>query len=226
MKLGIIGAMEIEVAHIRENMHVTSTHTEAGMKFVTGTLEGVDVTLARCGVGKVASAACAQLMVSRHGATHLLNTGIAGALDPRLAIGDVVVAEHCVYYDVNVHHYLFAPGQVPGMPPVFVGDAGLNEALMQAALDVDGAEFFGPMVTGDSFIIDIGQKKELADSFGALCCDMEGAAIAQVAHMNGLPFAVVRIISDLADGNTDDSVDEAVANIAADLVCRTVARLG
>lgn len=226
MKLGIIGAMDIEVALIRKNMHVTNTHTEAGMEFVVGTLAGVDVVLARCGVGKVASAACAQLMVSRFDVTHLLNTGIAGAIDPRLAIGDVVVAEHCVYYDVNVHHYLFAPGQVPGMPPVYLGDAGLNEALMQAAMDVDGAKLLGPMVTGDSFIIDVEQKKELANSFAALCCDMEGAAIAQVAHMNSRPFAVVRIISDLADGNTDDSVDEAVANIAADLVCRAVARLG
>ena len=222
MKLGIIGAMGIEVALIRERMDVSGEHREAGIPICEGRLGDKDVVLARCGVGKVAAAACAQLLVTRFGVTHLLNTGIAGAIDARLAIGDVVVAEHCVYYDVNVHHYLFEPGQVPGMPPVFVGDAALNVALMQAARDVDGAEFLGPAVTGDSFIIDIEQKKGLADSFGALCCDMEGTAIAQVAHMNGRPFAVVRIISDLADGNTDDSIDEAVANIAADVVCRAI----
>lgn len=222
MKLGIIGAMDIEVALIRERMDVAGEHGEAGMQFFVGRLGDTDVVLVRCGVGKVAAAACAQFLVTRFGVTHLLNTGIAGALDPRLAIGDVVVAEHCVYYDVNVHHYLYAPGQVPGMPPVFVGDAAFNTALMQAAQDVEGSEFLGPVVTGDTFIIDIEQRKGLASSFGALCCDMESAAIAQVAHMNGRPFAVVRIISDLADGATDDRIDEVVANIAADVVCRAM----
>ena len=225
MKLGIIGAMDFEIAFIRERMDVARVETEAGIEFALGKLEGLDIVLAQCGVGKVAAAVCAQLLVSRFGATHLLNTGIAGAIEPTLAIGDVVVAHSCVYYDVDVHHYAYAPGQVPGMPAAFAGDPALNQALMAAARKIEGAELLGTIVTGDNFICDTERKKELATDFGALCCDMEGTAIAQVAHMNGLPFAVVRIISDLADGKTNDDVDEEVAVIAARLVCEVAGAL-
>lgn len=219
MKLGIIGAMDIEITLIRERMDVTSTHTEAGMEFISGTLEGLDVVLAKCGVGKVCAAACAQLLASRFGVTHLINTGIAGAIDPSLEVGDIVVADRCAYYDVNVHHYDYAPGQVPGMPAVFEVDDDMYEDLLAAGCLADGTPLEGLAVTGDNFICTYEQRIQLWQGFRPLCCDMEGAAVGQIAHMNGLPFAVLRVISDKADGTTSDDADANAANMAATILC-------
>lgn len=219
MKLGIIGAMDIEIALIRERMDVTSMHAEAGMEFISGTLEGLDVVLVKCGVGKVSAAACAQLLVSRFGATHLINTGIAGAIDPSLEIGDIVVADRCAYYDVDVHHYDYAVGQLPGMPAVFEVDADMYEDLLAASWYTDGVPLEGLAVTGDNFICTYEQRRQLRETFRPLCCDMEGAAIGQVAHMNGVPFAVLRTISDKADGTTSEDIDRKAANLAAGIIC-------
>ena len=219
MKLGIIGAMDIEVAYIRERMDVTCTSNEAGMRFDEGTLEGLDVVVAKCGVGKVAAASCAQLLVSRFGATHLINTGIAGAIDPSLEIGDIVVADRCAYYDVDVHHYDYAVGQVPGMPAVFEIDADMYDDLLAASCYIDGVPLEGLTVTGDNFICTYEQRRQLWETFHPLCCDMEGAAIGQVAHMNSIPFAVLRTISDKADGTTSEELDEKTAKLAARIVC-------
>ena len=220
MKLGIVGAMEIEVSLIKERMDINETNCEAGIEFIWGTLEGLDVVVARCGVGKVSAAACAQILVSRFGVTHLVNTGIAGAIDPILEIGDIVIADHCVYYDVDVHHYAYKTGQVPGMPAVFVTDAALKRALAIASVGKgDGVQLNGPVVTGDCFICTAAEKRRLKETFRPLCCDMEGAAVGQVAHMNGIPFAVLRTISDKADGTTDEKFDEAAAHLAASIIC-------
>ena len=222
MKLGIVGAMDIEVAHIRECMDVSCVSNEAGMRFDEGTLEGLDVVVAKCGVGKVAAAVCAQLLVSRFGATHLVNMGIAGAIDPALEIGDVIVADYCVYYDVNVHYYAYALGQVPGMPAVFHADGSLKAALTRASRDAGGTQFEGPVVTGDCFIDTVEERGRLRELFRPLCCDMEGAAVGQVAHMNGVPYAVLRTISDKADGTTSEELDEKTADSAARIVRASV----
>ena len=216
MKLGIIGAMEIEIALIRERMDVESTHTEAGMEFFSGKLDGRDVVLSKCGVGKVCAAACAQLMVSRFGVTHLVNTGIAGAISPELEIGNIVVADDCRYYDVNVHHYAYEVGQVPGMPAFFEVDTDMLESLFAATMLVDYYACVGTVITGDTFICDIAERRELMERYiDPMCCDMEGAAIGQVAYMNGIPYAVLRVISDKGDGKTSDEADIEAARIAA-----------
>ena len=227
MKLGIIGAMDIEVARICERMEITDTFSEAGIRFTQGTLEGLDVVVARCGVGKVSAAACAQLLVSRFAVTHLVNTGIAGAISPKLEIGDVVIADYCAYFDANVHHYAYEPGQIPGMPAVFMCDPNLIIELGASlvCVDFDGADYNGPIVTGDSFICTDEERERILERFHPLCCDMEGAAIGQVAHMNGIPFAVLRTISDKADGTTSEDIDERAANLAADIICEFVSGL-
>ena len=177
MKIGIIGAMDVEVARLTAGMNKEREIERAGMHFCEGWIGGSEVVVVRCGIGKVNAGLCVQILCDLFDVTHVINTGIAGSLDEEINIGDVVVSIDAMYHDM-------------------VG------------------VFEGRVVSGDQFICERSRKDEIAATFGGLCTEMEGAAIAQAAYINGIPFVIVRAISDKADESVHVSYEEFEAKAA------------
>ena len=228
MKLGIIGAMAVEVATLKEQMENMTAATIAGMEFCAGRLEGLDAVVVQCGVGKVNAAMCTQILCSVYGVTHLVNTGIAGSLCAELDIADLVVSTDAMYHDMDVNVFGYPIGQVPGMDVVaFPADEKLSACAFAAAEAVNpGHTKSGRVASGDQFVSSPAQKDHIIAVSGALCTEMEGAAIAHTAYRNGVPFVIIRAISDKADDSAemDYPTFEAIAAERCAAVTTTLAR--
>ena len=210
IKVGIIGAMDSEVELLKGKLDDVTIRRVAGMEFASGTLEGVSAVVVKCGVGKVNAAVCAQTLTCELGCTHVINTGVAGALDARLEIGDIVVSTEAVEHDMDVTPLGYKPGEHPDEHIVaFEADSSLRRVAVDAAREVGGVQVLeGRVCSGDQFIGSAAAKKRIIDTFGGMCCEMEGAAIAHVCHLAKVPFVVVRAISDKADDSGDVSYAE------------------
>lgn len=229
MKTGIIGAMESEVELLKEQMEGAEITSAAGMEFCAGKLGGADAVVVQSGIGKVNAGICVQVLVDRFGVGRVINTGVAGSLDERLDVGDLVVSTDCVMHDFDVTPLGYAPGQVPGLDTLaFPADAGMRESVCAAAAAVapDIKVLEGRVVSGDQFISAAEQKERILATFGGLCCEMEGCAIAQAAYLNSVPFVVVRAISDKpgAEGQVVDynTFEKKAARDCARIVARMV----
>lgn len=205
MKLGIIGAMDVEVATLKEIMVNVSVAQHAGSSYFDGVLEGLPAVVVQCGVGKVNAALCAQILISVYGVTHIVNTGIAGSLCAELDIGDLVVSRDAMYHDFEVTAFGYEMGRVPGMQAAaFPADKDLIVKARAAAENVNpGHTKLGRIATGDQFVCTQEQKDRIIEITGALCTEMEGAAIAHTAYRNGIPFVILRAISDKADHSAE-----------------------
>ena len=214
--IGIIGAMDSEVTNLITRMANTAVTEYAGRRFVTGTLAGKAVVVVQSGIGKVAAAITAQMLIDRFGVCALLNTGMAGGLDPRLAVKDLVVGTDALQHDFDLTAFGHARGYIGGggddtVPTRFIADADLVIQAMAAAAQVlpEGSKAItGTIASGDVFVDDSALKAVLRDDFGAAAAEMEGAAIAQTAAANGVPFLILRTISDLAEHDASVSFDE------------------
>ncbi len=205
MKLGIIGAMQEEVEILVANLEEKTYADHAGSRFYTGKLSGVDAVVVQCGIGKVNAALCTQIMCSVFGVSHLINTGVAGSLSAELDIGDILVSTDAMHHDFDCSPVGYAPGQVPGLDVLaFPADEKLAALAYEAAEGINpGHTKFGRVASGEQFIADKQVKDKIIAITGAKCTEMEGAAIAQVAYRNGVPFAVLRAISDKADDSAE-----------------------
>lgn len=206
MKIGLIGAMEVEVSALKEAMKVDRVVTKAGMNFYEGMLKGTPAVVVQCGVGKVNAAMCVQILADLFHITHVLNTGVAGSLNADLDIGDILVSELTIQHDVDASPLGYQLGKIPGFENrEFRADAGMADAVMDACKRVnqDIHSVKGCVVSGDQFISDAKVKEHLISEFHGDCAEMEGAAIAQAAVLNGIPFVIVRAISDKADGSAN-----------------------
>ena len=217
MKIGIIGAMDVEVASLKEKMVISRTETYANMTFCEGTLGKNSVVIVKSGICKVNAAMCVQLLVDHFEVTHIINTGVAGSLDNAINIGDIVVSTDAQYHDVNATVFGYQKGEVPQMGIVaFPADPGLRAAAVravgQAAPDV--AVFEGQVLSGDQFISTRARKEELMRDFHGKCTEMEGAAIAQASYVNNIPYVIIRAISDKADESVVESYDAFEAKAA------------
>ncbi len=226
-KLGIIGAMKVEVETLQEKMEHLSTREIAGMTFFEGTLEGLPAVVVQCGVGKVNAAMCAQILCACFRVTHLVNTGIAGSLCKELDICDLVVSREAMYYDVDCHTINYPVGKVPGMPLTYASDEQLRNWAVAAAEAVNpGHTRVGRIATGDQFVASRELKAHIISVTQALCTEMEGAAIAQTAYRNGVPFVILRAISDKADDSAemDYPTFEALAAVRCAQITLAMAR--
>jgi adenosylhomocysteine nucleosidase len=205
IKLGIIGAMEQEVETLLAQMEEKTACTKAGSTFYEGKLQGLDVVVVQCGIGKVNAAMCVQVLCDRFAVTHVVNTGIAGSLNAQLDIGDLVISEDAMYHDFDCVHFGYPMGKVPGMDVVaFPADAALQTLAFAAAESVNaGHTKRGRVASGDKFVAEETVKNRIIEITGALCTEMEGAAIAQTAYRNGVPFVIIRAISDKADNSAE-----------------------
>ena len=204
-KLGIIGAMAVEVELLKEKMENLTVTNHAGMAFFDGKLESLDAVVVQCGVGKVNAAMCAQILCSVFGVTHLVNTGIAGSLCAELDIGDLVVSKDAMYHDFDCVHFGYEMGRVPGMDTVaFPADEAMIGYALAAAEEVNpGHARTGRVASGDLFVAEKSAKNRIIEKTGALCTEMEGAAIAHTAYRNKVPFVILRAISDKADDSAE-----------------------
>lgn len=206
-KLGIIGAMTVEVETLKARMADTVLTTRAGMEFCEGKLLGLDAVVVQCGVGKVNAALCVQILCDCFNVTHVVNTGVAGSLCVDLDIGDLVISREAVYhdFDCSVINDAYRVGQVPGLPVwSFPADPAMMELAMKAADTVNpGHNKIGTVASGDQFICNKDVKKKIVTNTGAICTEMEGAAIAHAAWRNQVPFVILRTISDKADDSAE-----------------------
>lgn len=200
--LGIIGAMAVEVEQLKAAMENPEITTIAGMEFYKGTIGGKETVVVRSGIGKVNAGICVQILVDRFGVTGIVNTGIAGSLRAEINIGDMVLCTDAVQHDMEATAFGYPVGQIPQMDVFsFEADEKLRNLAMECCKRVNPeiGVYAGRVLTGDQFIAGKEKKAWLTETFGGYCCEMEGAAIAQAAHLNQVPFLIVRAISDKAD---------------------------
>lgn len=229
-KLGIIGAMTVEIETLKAQMSNISVKERAGMTFFEGELEKLPVVLVVCGVGKVNAAMCVQVLCDCFDVTHIVNTGVAGSLCAELDIGDFVISTKAMYHDFDCHSLNpdYPVGQVPGLTVhAFPADEYLAELAYSAAQQVHaGHARKGVIASGDQFVCDKAQKVKIVADTDALCTEMEGAAISHTAWRNGVPFVVIRAISDKADDSAqmDYPTFEAIAAKRCAAVTQLLAR--
>lgn len=205
-KTGIIGAMEEEVNSLKETLTNLKTSTIAGMEFCEGKLDGVDVVVVQCGMGKVNAGICVNTLINNFGCTKIINTGVAGSLDNQIDIGDIVVSVDACQHDFTVEDIGFEKGEIPytGLY-AFPADETMRKKAVEAVHEVaaDVQVYEGRVCTGDQFVSSKEQKEKIISNFGGMCCEMEGGAIAQACYLNGTPFVIIRAISDKADDSEE-----------------------
>jgi adenosylhomocysteine nucleosidase len=224
--IGLIGAMDEEVRLFRSAVEDDRRTTAAGIDFHEGAIGGKRVVVCKSGVGKVNAAVCAQLLIDRFGIEACIFTGVAGALDPELGIGDIVVSRDCMQHDVDATALGYARGTIPYQEvSVFPADRSLVEAALLAGRRLhDGLTVEGRVLSGDQFIADRKAVRRLREELNGTCVEMEGAAVAQVCHMNGIPYVVIRTMSDQADGAAPNDFGKFVRT-AAERSSRIVAAM-
>lgn len=199
---GIVGAMEEEVNILKSKMQVQEIIKKASMEFYKGVLNEKEVVIVRSGISKVNAAVCTQILVDDFKVCRVINTGIAGSLQSKIDIGDIVISSDALQHDVDATGFGYELGVIPRMETsVFTADGKLVE-LAKRVCENEIQEItahVGRVVTGDQFVSDKSVKERIENNFHGYCTEMEGGAIAQVAYLNHIPFVILRAISDKAD---------------------------
>ena len=209
--IGIIGAMEVEVAILKEKMEDVRIIKKASMDFYEGILAGKKVVVVRSGIGKVNAGICAQILADVFSVDAIINTGIAGSLNKNINIGDIVLSTDVVQHDMDATGFGYRKGQIPQMPVYFFNaDDNLRRLAAEVCKEVnpDIQVFEGRIASGDQFVCDQDVKNRIVSEFSAYATEMEGAAIGQAAYLNEIPFLAVRAISDKADGSAQMDYSE------------------
>ena len=214
--IGIICAMKIEADAIRASLSDVAVQTVSGVEFVRGRLHGKEVVLAVCGIGKVFAAICTEAMILTYAPSLIINSGVAGTLSEKLGIGDIAISTSLVQHDMDTSPIGDPRGLISGINKIFFDADADAVRRMQNAADAVGAHFVpGVIASGDQFMSDAAKKAWIAKQFGAIACEMEGAAVAHVAFVNQTPFVVIRAISDSATGDAEMEYPKFVAMAAA-----------
>jgi adenosylhomocysteine nucleosidase len=220
MKVGVIGAMDTEIKMLVENLENVVESKEVFLKFYEGNFGKTPVVIVKSGVGKVNAGICTQTLITKFGCTHIINTGVAGGIASELAVMDTVVSTDAIFHDVNAVGFGYNMCEIPGLGTTnFPASLEMLEiaekafATLKAENKVKGKLVKGRVATGDVFVDTREKKMVIKEICNPTCCDMEGAAIGQVAYLYKIPYIIIRSISDLAE-NTDEVYleDEAAAN--------------
>ncbi len=230
MKVAIIGAMEEEVTLLREKIEGKEQEVIAGCEYTTGEMEGVQVVLLRSGIGKVNAALSTAVLLEKYKPDYVINTGSAGGFNPDLHVGDVVISTEVRHHDVDVTVFGYEYGQVPQLPAAFSADHKLIQIAESCAKEITDIQVVrGLIATGDSFMNDPVRVEYIRDKFNDLqAVEMEAAAIAQVSYQFGVPFVVIRALSDIAGKESNISFDQFLEKAAlhsSELVMKMVAAL-
>lgn len=195
--IGIIGAMDIEVNGIVSSMLNVSEKTISGIKFFSGKMYDKDVVVAKCGIGKVFAAICAQTMILEYKPSVIINSGVAGSLTKELGVLNVAIAKNVVQHDMDTSPLGDPKGLVSGINIVYFNAAEIVVNALIVSAQMQSCNYIcGTIASGDKFMSVPSEKKALNDEFGAIACEMEGGAIGHVSYINGVPFGILRAISD------------------------------
>lgn len=202
MKIGIIGAMAEEIENFKQGLEDIRVHKKANITFYQGKMQNRPVVLCQSGVGKVNAAICTQILIDDFQIERVIFTGVAGAINPELEIGDIVISTAAKQHDIDASALGFERGTIPfAEESTFYADEKLIESALIASQDITGCKTVtGLILSGDQFIAGGEKSQELYQVFGGHCTEMEGAAVAQACALNGIPFVIVRSMSDKADG--------------------------
>lgn len=230
MKIGIIGAMEIEVAELRELMKDVTQEEISSVIYYQGKIYGKDVIVAKCGVGKVHASVCAQTMILKYSPDVIINTGVAGSLNSKLDIGDLVISDFVVEHDMDTSPLGDPVGLISGINIIKIPSAtNVVKMISNAAATLENTNVFvGTIASGDQFICSMERKNFIVDNFDAMCTEMEGAAIGHVCYINNIDFCIVRAISDKADGSAHmdfPSFVKIAAKKSTELICNYLKNL-
>ncbi len=231
VRVGIIGAMDVEVERICQNVSGPILHQVCGLDFLEGFLAEIPVVVVRSGVGKVNAALCAQLLITKFKITHLINTGVAGALASGLNVLDLVISTEVMYHDVDATNWGYENCTVPGMPRTFEANQELVSIAAAACekLFPNKTIIQGIIASGDQFIGSNEMKNKIKELCNPACVEMEGAAIGHVASVNRIPFVVIRCMSDMADDHGESTArfnEKEGGDISAQVVCAILQSLG
>ncbi len=209
MTIGIIGAMEQEVAILKDAINDLKTHETGSYTFYQGTIGDKDVVLVQSGIGKVAATIATTLLIDHFKPDYIINTGSAGGFDQELNVGDIVISSEVRHHDVDVTAFNYEIGQVPGMPAAFVANETLKAAARTSIEKLGHAKVKeGLITTGDTFMCQPELIQKARDNFPSmLAVEMEGAAIAQTCHQLDVPFVIIRSLSDIAGKESPESFD-------------------
>ena len=230
-KIGIIGAMELEVEQLKSKLTEVTITKKANMEFFEGKLGGADVVVVKSGIGKVNAALCVQILADIFKITHVINTGVAGSLNAKLDIGDILISKDALHHDMDVRVFGYQLGEVPqmGFREFKADDEMIEQALSSCKkVNPDINAIVGRVVSGDQFISSKEVKERLIADFNGDCAEMEGASIAHGAFLNNIPFVIIRAISDKADDSAEmdyPTFERAAAKHSALLVEDMVANL-
>jgi adenosylhomocysteine nucleosidase len=205
-KIGIIGAMDEEVSILKGQMQDVTVKKVASMEFYEGKLLEKEVVVVRCGIGKVNAAVCTQILADLFQVDAVINTGVAGSLRNEIDIADIVISTDTLQHDMDATGFGYPAGVIPRMEQsIFKADERLVELAKEVCSEVvpEVGVHTGRVVSGDQFISDTEKKAWLAKNFEGYCTEMEGAAIAQTAYLNQIPFLIIRAISDKADHSAE-----------------------
>ncbi|MGG0722390.1 5'-methylthioadenosine/adenosylhomocysteine nucleosidase [Bacillus mycoides] len=222
-RIGIIGAMQIEIDLLSEKLVIQEQQTIAGIPFYVGEFMGTEVIVTRCGVGKVNAAACTQILISKFDVESIINAGVAGGLHPDVKVGDLVISTNVTHHDVNKNQMknLF-PFQEEFHASEELRDLA-RKAVNSSSLNITVHE--GRIVSGECFVEDSKLKEQLVTEYAPHCTEMEGAAIGHIAHINDIPFLVIRSISDSADDEAQVSYDDfakTAANYCSEIIVEMI----
>ena len=213
--IGIIGAMSVEVAELKAKVTDAKSEIICGAEYVSGKLCGRDVVIAQCGVGKVFASLCASTMILKYNVTAIINTGVAGTLVSCLNILDFAVSSAVVQHDMDTTAVGDAPGLLSGINMVEIpASRRLSSLALNTVLDQGTACARGIIASGDQFISSVEKKDYIRTTFGAIACEMEGAAIGHVCYLAGVEFVIIRCISDSATGEAEMEYPEMVSHAA------------
>lgn len=217
-RIGIIAAMEEEKAQIFRYLTDTKVVLEkAGLIFEEGNFGSIQVIVVCAGIGKVNAAMCTQILIDSFAPQVLLNVGVAGAVDPVLNVGDVVISTEAQYHDIDCSAVGDPVGIVPRMKTsIFKADPELIELARYIGESLDMNVYCGKVVSGDQFINSLETKRYLYQQFGGMCAEMEGCAMAHVCYLNEVPYLIIRSISDKADDGDADVLYEEFMPMAAE----------
>lgn len=203
--IGIICAMQIEADGIIAISENIKTETYAGMKFTSATLHGKDIVIVVCGVGKVNASMCTMALIGKYSPDVVINSGVAGAVSPIVSIGDIVVATKSVEHDMNTTVLGDKQGEVSfpnGTVTYFECDKNVSNLLANVCRKIPDTKVAqGIIASGDIFVSERKSRLVINDRFGALACEMEGAAIGHVCYCCDVPYGIIRAISDDLDEN-------------------------
>ena len=218
MIVGIIGAMDVEIADVKEAMEIHAEKEIAGMRFAEGQIASINAVLVKCGVGKVNAALCVQILADHFKVTHVVNIGVAGALLDSLRVGDTIISHAALYHDVDLSDLGYQKGLFPEIPAIFWSDVHLMNLAAEA---IQGVYLAGIIASGDRFVGSREEKQKIREMTNADCCEMEGGGIAHACFLNQIPFVIIRTISDDSSGCNGYSISEKeVAHIPAEAVIR------